>query len=271
MISLCKISRRLFISNHGFLASRHSLKVLTCCAIVSVAMSSGCGAAPYRIVVEPDADLVRLVAGAPPGTTFVLVPGKHYTGGIEPKDGQIFEGQPGAVLSGAIRLGPFTATGSHWKANGPPPLPLSHGSCDPKVSAPSDACKLREALFIDGAPLTRVSSPGLLGEHTWYQDRSTGDVLLAFNPGERLVELSYHSFAFSGSARDVTIRHLTIEQFASIAQHGAIYGDATSGWTVIDNDIRIQQWRGYHYGKPHARTIEPDLCKRTDRNCGKGQ
>ena len=157
------------MSGRGFRASRPGLKSLINCVIVPLVLSTACEAEPYRVIVAPGADLTRLVAGGPPGATFVLLPGRHYTEGVTPKDGQSFEGpERGAVLSGAIRLGPFNAEGTRWKAKGPPPLPLSHGSCDPKVTAPEDACKLREDLFLDGARLTRVRSPDLLSEHTWY-------------------------------------------------------------------------------------------------------
>ncbi len=235
------------MSGRDFRTSRR-IGSLVDCAVILLALSTACEATPYRVIVEPGADLTRLVAGAPPGATFVFLPGRHYTEGVVPKNDQTFEGQRGAVLSGAIRLGPFKADGAYWKAKGPPPLPLSHGSCDPKVTAPEDACKLREDLFLDGERLARVHSVDQVRERTWYQDRSTGDVLLAFDPGERLVELSYRSFAFSGSARNVTIRHLTVEQFASPAQHGAIYGDTSSGWTVVDNDVRFNSGAGITTG-----------------------
>ena len=244
MVPFCKIFCEPFSS--GFAFFRHSLGVLAGGTIALAALSNDCVAAQYR--VESEANLARLVASAPPGATFVLLPGRHYTEGIEPKDGQTFEGERGAILSGAVRLGPFSPAGPHWKAKGPPPLPPSHGSCDPKVSATADTCKLRESLFIDGARLARAPSLESLNEQSWYQDRSSGDVLLSFDPGKRLVELSYHSFAFSGRARNVTIRHLGIEQFASIAQHGAIYGAATSGWAIVDSEIRLNSGAGISTG-----------------------
>jgi hypothetical protein len=165
-----------------------------------------------------------------------------------PKDGQVFEGKPGAVLSGAVRLEHFARSDQYWKAAGPPPLPLSHGTCDRRVAASADACLLREALFIDGTPLTRVQTLGQLREGAWYQDRTTGDVFLTRDPGKRLVELSYRSFAFYGSARNVTIRHLTIEQYATIAQHGAIEAISASGWVVTDNDVRFNSGTGIRTG-----------------------
>src|SRR4029077_9543309 len=59
---------------------------------------------------------------------------------------------------------------------------------------------------------------------------------------------SYRSFAFVGRARNVTIRHLVIEQFASTAQQGAIEGTSASGWIVVDNDIRFNSGIGIRTG-----------------------
>ena len=225
-----------------------SITLAACCVTIWAVSSGDCSAAPPQFFVAPDTDLARLVANAPPDASFVLLPGRHYSGDIQPKDGQIFEGKPGAVLSGAVRLGTFAAADHYWKVAGPLPLPPSHGACDRRVAASADACLLREALFIDGAPLSRVLTLGQLHEGAWYQDRITGDVFLVFDPGKRLVELSYRSFAFYGNARNVTIRHLTIEQFATIAQHGAIEAISASGWIVVDNDVRFNSGTGIRTG-----------------------
>jgi Right handed beta helix region len=226
----------------------HSIKLVACCVTIWATVSSDSRAAPPEIVVAPATDLARLVAGAPPDTSFVLLPGRHYSGNIKPKDGQIFEGQPGAVLSGAVQLGPFAYADHYWKALGPPPLPPSHGTCNRRTAATADACLLREALFIDGTPLTRALTIGNLGEGNWFQNRVTGDVLLAFDPGKRLVELTYRTFAFYGRARNITIRHLVVEQFASTAQQGAIEGSSSSGWTVVDSDVRFNSGVGISTG-----------------------
>ena len=225
-----------------------SIKFVACGATIWAAALSDCSAAPPHFFVAPDTDLARLVANAPPDASFVLLPGRHYSGDIMPKDGQVFEGKPGAVLSGAVRLEHFARSDQYWKAAGPPPLPPSHGACDRRVAASADACRLREALFIDGAPLTRVLTLGQLREGAWYQDRNTGDVFLTFDPGKRLVELSYRSFAFYGGAQNVTIRHLTIEQYATIAQHGAIEAISASGWVVVDNNVRFNSGTGIRTG-----------------------
>ena len=207
-----------------------------------------CRAAAPQIFVAPDTDLAQLAASSPAGASFVLLPGKHYGGNIIPKDHQSFEGQPGAILSGAIRLGPFSKTGQFWKGSAPNPLPISHGSCDHRGGVIGDSCLLREDLFVDEVPLKRALVIGQLREGTWYQFRETGDVLLPFDPTGRLVEMSYRSSAFSGPGRNVSIRHITIEQYASVAQHGAIEGISGSNWIVSDNVVRFNSGTGIRTG-----------------------
>ena len=226
-----------------------TVKLLAGAASMTVAMPSSCAVATPEVPVAPGADLAAMVAKAEAGTRFVLAPGKHYAGGIAPKDRDAFIGRPGAVISGAVLLGPFVPDGSHWKAPGPAPLPLSHGSCDPALAATQTACLLREDVFIDDRPLKRVLSIDQLHEGAWYQDRTTGEVLLGSDPARHIVEISYRSSAFHGSAHDVTISHLIIEQFASVAQHGAIEGLASSGWIVTDNIIRFNSGYGVQTGE----------------------
>jgi Right handed beta helix region len=229
--------------------------VVALAAIWVTNASSAVAASEVR--VAPGSDLAALVTASPPGTAFVLLPGTHYAGDIAPKDGQTFEGTPGAILSGAVPVGPFSPNGALWKAKGPPPLSPSHGTCGHhrlSWSVGPDACLLREALFLDGAPLTRVLATTGLREGMWYQDRRNGEVYLGFDPGNRLLEMSYRETAFYGAARDVTIRGLTIQQYASPAQRGAIHGfdlantKSSSGWTIINNEIRYNSGVGVRTG-----------------------
>lgn len=208
------------------------------------------GASGSEITVSPATDLAALVERSPAGTSFVLLPGKHYSGEIRPKDHQTFVGMTGAILSGAVRLGPFISSGSQWKTQGPPPLPPSSGSCGRRPATGSEECLLREAVFVDELPLARVSVLAELREGTWYQDRKNGEIYLSSDPGTRVVEMSYRPVAIYGPAHDVTIRGLTIEHYANPAQRGAIQGydptDRVSSttWTVADNVIRYNSGTG---------------------------
>ena len=233
--------------------------------LVAFAFAFAClaRAATANVIVHPHDDLASLVTTSPPATKFVLLAGRHYAGEIQPKDGQSFVGQPGAVLSGAVRLGAFMPDGRFWRAKGPQPLQPSGGECGEEawmrsrdregiLTAGYSSCRFGEVLFVDGAPLRRVLKADELSNQTWLQNRVTGDVLVGFDPAGRLVEMSHLRAALYGSARDVTIRGLVIEQYASTAQHGAIQATAfdpdqkimSTGWRVLDNDIRFNSGGG---------------------------
>jgi hypothetical protein len=205
------------------------------------------------VIVYPGNDLATLAKISPPGTKFVLSSGKHYTGEIQAKDGQSFVGQPGAILSGAVRLGPFMRDGRIWRAKGPWPLGPGGGEC----LRDNRTCRFDEVLFVDGAPLRRVLKSDELGNDTWQQICETGDVFVGIDPAGHLVEMSYRREAFYGTAHAVPIRGLVIEQYASTAQHGAIQANDTSdpeqevlstGWQILDSDMRFNSGGGVPTG-----------------------
>jgi hypothetical protein len=214
-----------------------------------LALGWGTNVAAANIVVDPRDDLASMVKTAPPGSQFVLSPGRYLVGPIQPKDGQSFIGRPGAVLSGAVPLGPFAREGRFWRASGPRPLEPSGGECELGRD-----CLFGERLFVDGTPVRRVLTPGELGGDSWLQDRATGAVVIGFEPAGRDVEMSYRRAAFYGPARDVTIRGLVIEHYASTAQHGAIQASdpeekvLSAGWQVLDNDVRFNSGGGIRLG-----------------------
>jgi hypothetical protein len=108
---------------------------------------------------------------------------------------------------------------------------------------------------VDGAALRRVLKSDELGNETWLQNRETGDILVGFEPAGRLVEMSYHRTAFYGPVKNLTIRGLVIEQYASTAQQGAIQAywepkqeALSTGWQILDNDIRFNSGAGVRTG-----------------------
>jgi hypothetical protein len=91
-------------------------------------------------------------------------------------------------------------------------------------------------MFVDGQILQRVFAISDIHDDTWFQNQSSGEISIGFDPTGHKFELSHAETAFAGAATSVVLRGLTIERFASIAQHGAIQGDLSSGW-IIENDV----------------------------------
>ena len=160
---------------------------------------------------------------------------------VTPKNGDIFEGQPGAVLNGSRQLTSFTRSGSYYVASGQ----TEHGPANGSCLAGYGGCQYPEDLFFDNVPLQRVTTLSSVTIGKWYFDYSTGQVYFVDRPIGKTVEISVTTHAFSGSATGVTIKGLTIEKYAAPAQDGPIscYGISNlclaSGWTIKSNEIRF--------------------------------
>ena len=136
-------------------------------------------------------NLAALVAAAPPGVAFELLPGTHRFSGIQPKDGQLFNGPKTRCRYGSGQnLWNFVRAGNYWRASGPAPLTPSHGPCDDKGLEGASICELRQRLFVDDKPLRRSPTTNEMSKNGWYQDRTTGDIFVAADPGVSDVELS---------------------------------------------------------------------------------
>src|SRR5689334_8694345 len=67
-----------------------------------------------ELTVHPGDDIGNLVRQKPPGTVFRIQAGVHRLQSIIPKDGDLFIGVPGAILSGAQLLSGFSRFGRLW-------------------------------------------------------------------------------------------------------------------------------------------------------------
>ena len=199
---------------------------------------------PTGTAIAPGEDIQARVDAAAPGTRFVLKAGVHRLQHVRPKDGMVFAGEPGAVLSGARILTGFTRAGSAWAADGQTQQGTAAGVCEDG----GVACRFPEDLFLDDVPLKRVASLAQVGPGTWYFDYAADRVHLGSDPAGRKVEIGVLPHAFSGSASGVVIRGVVIEKYATPAQQGAVQGNATSGWTVEDAEIRLNHGIGLRTG-----------------------
>lgn len=199
---------------------------------------------PAGTAIAPGQDIQARVDAAAPGTHFVLRAGIHRLQHVRPRDGMVFAGEPGAVLSGARLLEGWTRSGSAWAIGGQTQQGTPAGVCEDG----GQACRLPEDLFLDDVPLRRVASAAEVAPGTWYFDYAADRVLLGSDPAGHRVEISAIPHAFSGAASGVVIRGIVIEKYATPAQQGALQGNATSGWTVEDSEIRLNHGIGLRTG-----------------------
>lgn len=204
-------------------------------------------ASPVRIA--PEADAATIVQAAPAGTQFRFEPGVHRVRTIRVRDGDRFEGAPGAVLTGAIVLDGFVAEGGRWVRESDYGRATGHGYCLPGPDGVRfTACRAPEELFVDGVPLRRAESEEAVDGESFHLHYDSGRLVIGRDPSGRRIELSLVAAAFDGRAADVVIRGLVIEKFANHAQHGAIHGDAGRDWRVEDNTIRLNHGTGLRVG-----------------------
>lgn len=173
-----------------------------------------------------------LIDSHPPGTTFVFESGVHRIRPITPRDGDVFLGEPGATLSGAVVIQSFQPEGTRWFA----PDVEAPGGERGRCMAGYEACRFPEELFLDGRRVHRVPKLADVAEGSWFFDYGSRALWIGDDPTDRLVELAVVPHAFTGEATDVTIRGLIVEAFASPAQDGAIRTNRR--WVVDGNEIR---------------------------------
>ena len=203
------------------------------------------------IFVHPGTDIQSLVDSSPAGTTFVLKAGTHRQQQIQPKNGNTFIGEPGAILSGAKVLSNFIQEGQFWVAHGQFQQGRVHGFCNHNLpNLPKGGCKFSEDLFINDQALFQVARLSDIAPGRWFFDYDADKIYLVDNPNGKKVETSITRYAFWGHENNVTIKHLVIEKYANPVQEGAIHakngnqGPLGENWTIIHNDIRLNHGAG---------------------------
>jgi hypothetical protein len=198
-----------------------------------------------QVTVAPGDDVAAVVAQSPEGFTFIFMPGVYQLQQIRPKNGDVFLGQPGAILSGARLLTTFIREGRFWVATGQSQQGQLNGECVPE----HPACIYPEDLFFDDRPLLHVANLSSVVPGAWFFDYPNHKIYFADDPHGHKVETSVARSAFSGPASGVTIRGLIVEKYAVPAQFGAI-GDQHPGpnWTVAGNEVRWNHGAGMNIG-----------------------
>lgn len=215
---------------------RKSILGIIALAVLWLLVSVSASAQSGVVVINPGDDARAIVDRHPAGTTFLFRAGVHrMTSTIEPRRGDVFDGEVGAVLNGARVLSGFEREGNLWVIKGQtqqgPRTNATHGYevCD----AQHPRCEYPEELFVDGVPLLHVDNKSKVAAGKWFFDYGNDRIYMADDPNGRLVETAVTTYAFLGSGQDnVTIRNLTIEKYASPTQQGTIQARGTTGWLI---------------------------------------
>ncbi len=195
--------------------------------------------------LSPGDDIQQAVDSSPENTTFILQPGIYRLQSIQPRNGDSFIGQPGAVLNGSTLLTSFAPSGNLWMtmyALGQNP---TQGLCAPD----HPRCSFDEDLFFDNRPLLHVDSVQAVTSGTYFIDYAQGNLYLGDDPTGHTVEVATAQSAFGGPAANVTIKGLTVEKYASPAQFGAIGNQNPGpGWVISNNEVRLNHGTGLSLG-----------------------
>lgn len=204
------------------------------------------GAEPPTVSLRPGADVQAAVDRHPPGTRFRLEAGVHRLHSIVPKDRNLFEGAPGAVLSGARRLTAFVRRGPVWVARGQTQEGRVNAAEFCRSGFPR--CARPEDLFIDDAPMLHVGSRSAVGPGRWFFDYDADEIVIGDDPTGRTVETSVTPRAFGGTASGVVIQALTIEKYAAPIQAAAVDAEFGPGWTIRNTVLRLNHGVGVNAG-----------------------
>jgi len=191
------------------------------------------------VILQPGDDAATKVNEAPAHTTFYFNAGTFRLVSITPKDGDIFIGASGAVLSGAKLIASFGRSGSYYTADRQKQNGNGPGFCDPE----HPECTHTSDLFIDNVPLTQVNALSLVTSGKFYFDHTNYTIYLADDPSGHTVETSSIPAAFNGSARGVRIQNLVVEKYASPAQQGAINCQG-SAWLLDHLEVTLNHGYG---------------------------
>ena len=201
------------------------------------------------VVIQPADRASEVVNAHPAGTVFVFASGLHRGVDIEPRAGDSYLGEAGALLSGAEVLSGFEARDGFWAVDGQTSELAGHGGCGTlEDDTPYESCSRPEQLFVDGEIWYQVDTLAELGTGTWFFDYALDRVYVGADPAGHEVELSTTAQAFHGTAPDVRIAGLMVERYAARAQSGAIDGSDSTGWLVESNELRFNHGYGLRVG-----------------------
>ncbi len=196
----------------------------------------------------PGHDFQAAVNAHPAGTEFIVKPGVHRLQSVEPKAGNIFTGEDGAVMSGAVAVTEFFRESGLWVVANQTQENARYGPNvfgDEICEDDRKTCIFPEDLFFDDVPLEQVASREEVRPGKWFFDYERDRVYVADDPSGRRVEISVAPFAFRGEAsHGLIVRGLVIEKYANAGQLPALGSYNSDDVTFQHNEVRLNHGIG---------------------------
>lgn len=229
-----------------------SVRILFSILAIATVMPAQVGAAPVRrsVRLEVGASFQKAVDDNEPGTRFTIASGVHRLQSVRPKDGMVFTGETGAVMSGSRVLKSFAREGGLWVATGQ----TQQGVIQPNdyqggVMLPgSERDNHPEELFIEGKRLRHVAAKSSVGPGEWFFDYPADKIYFADDPTGKFVETSVADYAFTGEASNVTIENLQLRQYATPTHQGTVNAANAPGWKIRRVDVNRNHAIGIRLG-----------------------
>lgn len=196
------------------------------------------------VLVPVGSSLQDAVDAHATGTTFLLAAGVHRLDAVQPKAGDAFVGESGAVLDGSRLLSTFASEGGIWYAAGQTQQGFVHGECN----SAHPLCASPDVVFLDGRLATPVASKAALVPGSYFFDHSADRIWLGSDPRASVVEAAVADRAFHGTASGVTVRDLTVQKYATPAQRGAVDATDGTGWVIQRVVARLNHGGGLRAG-----------------------
>jgi parallel beta-helix repeat protein len=208
---------------------------LTVIGVAPAAHAAGCDP---NFVPADGPNLQDLMAQCPDGTTYRFAPGTYRINDqILPQDGDTLigsgSGPGGTRITGSKVITGWEQSGDVWVHEGDTELVgIMPDPCEDGTTA----CDYQDWLFQDGDYMKRVLPPcGSLADDEFCINYVADKMYIGTRPAPHLFEYSYIHRMMGGRYDDVTITHLSFDEFAT---NGAAI-PAGAGWLVDDV-------RGYH-------------------------
>ncbi|GAB3531996.1 hypothetical protein GCM10027403_03410 [Arthrobacter tecti] len=188
------------------------------------------------VTLKPGASIADEVNEQQPGATVCLTSGTFAVPEtIAPKDNQTIRGTTGTVLSGAIPLDSWTSRNSLYRTTGVLPAPYdANGQCETEGS---NLCNQAEFVMANGKALKPVGSLDKVEEGTYFADYGANAVYVATPPSASMrYTMANTRTALSSTASGVTVENVTVRDFASLPQQGALVVSGPE-WTVRNSTV----------------------------------